>query len=206
VEKRDPGSGTALQRIRWCRGKEIWQKTYRFTQHGIFRLRKKPRDSEQTNRPAGQWIDSEESLYPYNLKTLGCSRVLAPTQLLILVSTADLTECATPLRLCVFNKNQLHQIQIRRNSTKRLKTNYTASSEKGVATKKGEIEADKISFTTRSLAEDGIKAEQFSFLGLKGDFDLYIDREQKIPVQASGNLPGFGRVTLRLHHVELQND
>jgi len=66
---------------------------------------------------------------------------------------------------------------------KRLKTNYTASS-------------DKISFTTRSLAEDGIKAEQFSFLGLKGDFDLYIDREQKIPVQVSGKLLTYGKVDI----------
>jgi hypothetical protein len=114
------------------------------------RLRTRPCDSKEANRPLAQWTDSEESFYPYNMKTLGCSRVLAPTQLLILASSVD------------FQTEDEH------------------------------------------LVGKGQKPEAFSFLGLKGDFDIYIRKDSKLPVQVSGKIPKAGRINLQLREVELR--
>ena len=40
----DSNAGAALQRIRQRRGKERWQKSYRYPDKGVFRLKKKPKD------------------------------------------------------------------------------------------------------------------------------------------------------------------
>ena len=41
----DPITACALQRVRQRQGKEKWQKIYRFTEKGVFRLRKEPHGS-----------------------------------------------------------------------------------------------------------------------------------------------------------------
>ena len=200
----DPGSGTVLQRIRWRRGKEIWQKTYRFTQQGVLRLRKKPQDSQEANLPLAQWTDSEESFYPYNMKTLGCSQVLAPTQLLILASSIAFQTEDEPLNLCVFNKKQLHKVQIHPAGSKRLKLSYDEKSRQAKVHREELVETVKISFRTHSLVGKGQQPEAFSFLGLKGDFDIYIRKDSKLPVQVSGKIPRTGRINLQLREVELR--
>jgi len=70
--------------------------------------------------------------------------------------------------------------------------------------REGEIEAVKFSINTRSLSGKEKKTEQFSFLGLKGDFDIYLDKTAKIPVQVCGHIPGFGEVKIRLQKIEFR--
>jgi hypothetical protein len=44
--------------------------------------------------------------------------------------------------------------------------------------------------------------EEFSFMGLKGDFEIYIDAATRIPVQVSGQISRIGKVHIRLQTVE----
>ena len=124
--------------------------------------------------------------------------------LLHLVSAGDLPEGDMPLNLCVFNKKQLHQVQVHRAGFKGLAVDYTKKLSGTEARTEGQIETVKFSFRTRSLAGKDDKAEPFSFLGLKGDFDLYVERNSKIPVQIEGQIPGLGEVKFRLQKVELR--
>jgi len=195
---------TVLQRIRLRQGNEKWKKTYRFTNKGVFRLRKKPNNSGEAKLPLERWTNVEESFFSYDLSNAGCLGILEPSVLLYLVSAIDFTLGKKNLNLCVFNKKQLHKVQIRPEGLKRLKVNYTEKSKEREISRKGEIEAVKLSIKTRSLAGKEKKAEPFSFLGLKGDFDIYIDRTSKIPVQICGQIPGLGKVKIRLQKIELR--
>jgi len=198
----NPQEATVLQRIRLRQGEEIWQKTYRFTPNGVWRLRKKPNDSPETKLPLEQWTNSEESFYPYALSSAECTHIVEPLILLCLVSAIDLESRNGPLTLCVFNKKQLHQVQIHKAGVQRLVVDYRQNLKQGEVRRKGEIEAVKYSFKTRSLAGKGKKPEPFSFLGLKGDFDVFVDKSSRIPVQVSGEIPGFGTVDIKLREVK----
>jgi hypothetical protein len=40
-------------------------------------------------------------------------------------------------------------------------------------------------------------------MGLKGDFDIFIDKVSRIPVRISGKIPGFGKVEFKLGEVQM---
>jgi hypothetical protein len=124
-----------------------------------------------------------------------------PLVLLYLVSAIDLESPNGTLSLCVFNKKQLHQVQIRKAGIQRLVVDYRQKLKEGEVRREGEIEAVKYSFKTRSLAGKDEKAEPFSFLGLKGDFDVFVDKTSRIPVQVSGEIAKFGKVDIKLREV-----
>jgi hypothetical protein len=66
------------------------------------------------------------------------------------------------------------------------------------------IDAIRISFQPRSLAPEDKESEQFSFLGLKGDFDIYLDKASNLPVLVSGQISTIGKVDIKLQEVELK--
>lgn len=200
----DPGSGAVLQRTRWRQGQERWEKIYRFTERGAYRLRRQPANSDELNRSPANWTDTLGSFYAYGAGDANCSQILEPLVLLYLASTADWLKADTPLRLCVFGKKQLHQVQVYREATKNLKVDYVARTADRIIPRKEEIQAVRFSCRTRSLTASGEQAEPFSFLGLKGDFDIYVDRNTSIPVQVSGDVPGLGQLDIKLQEVELK--
>ena len=130
--------------------------------------------------------------------------VSEPSALLYVVSAAGLTVGDPPLNLCVFNKKQLHLVRIQAEKSEVLKIKYLEKSQHKETRRKGKVDVLQISFTTRSLFADEAKVEPFSFLGLKGDFDIFIDKVSKIPVQVSGKIPAFGRVDFKLGEVQMR--
>ena len=199
-----PPEATAFQRIRLRKGKEIWKKTYRWTENGVFRLRRKPKGTKEEKRLPDRWTDIENTFYPYVLAQSNCESATGPSALLYAASAASLTVGDPPLGLCVFGKKQLHHVQIRAEKYQRLKVNYHETSQAKTIRRNGKAEALKISFMPRSLISEQTKAEPFSFLGLKGDFDIFIAKDSKIPLQVSGNIPGLGKVDIKLDEIELK--
>jgi len=198
-----PQEAAALQRIRLRKGKEKWEKTYRWTEDGVYRLRIKPKGAEEEELSLERWTDIENSFYPYDLAQSKCGSVSEPAALLYVVSAAGLAVGDPPLHLCVFNKKQLHLVRVRAEKYQFLKINYLEKSQHKESRRNGTAEVLKISFTSRSLFADEAKAEPFSFLGLKGDFDIFIDKVSKIPVQVSGKIPRIGRVDIKLREISL---
>jgi hypothetical protein len=198
-----PQEATALQRIRLRKGKEKWEKTYRWTENGVYRLRIRPEGADEDPLPLERWTNREDSFYPYDLAQSKCRSVSDPSALLYVVSAAGLAVGDQPLNLCVFNKKQLHLVRIRAEKNQLLKMNYLEKSRHGETRRKEKAEVLKISFTTRSLFANETEAEPFSFLGLKGNFDIFIDKTSRIPVQISGKISTFGRVDIKLGEVQM---
>jgi hypothetical protein len=199
----DPNGAGALQRVRLRQGNENWQKSYRFTKKGVFRLRKKPRDAREENLPLDQWTKIRNHFYPYGDKAAACSQILEPASLMCIASAIDLTPNPKPLSLCVFNKKQLHLVNVYVGDSQPLKVNYVQElGGKQIRIEKN-IDAIRISFQPRSLAPEDKEPEQFSFLGLKGEFDIFIENISRIPVQVSGKTTAFGKIDIKLQEVEI---
>ncbi|UCD77121.1 MAG: hypothetical protein JSW26_17030 [Desulfobacterales bacterium] len=197
----NPHDAAALQRVRLRHGDKIWQKSYRFQPHGVYHQRKQPADKKQLESAPEQWTTFEKRFYQYNGEDHKCAAVLEPSALLYLASVMDFSEQRVPLNLCVFDKQQLHRVTVTAGGARQLKVNYLERSPRKQIRRKGTIDAIKISFQPRSLAPPNAVQEEFSFLGLKGDFDIYIDQASGIPVQVSGKISTFGDVDIRLQQV-----
>jgi hypothetical protein len=112
-----------------------------------------------------------------------------------------------PLSLCVFNKKQLHQVKVYVGDSQSLKVNHVQKfGDKQIRIEKN-TDAIRRSFQPRSLAPQDIESEEFSFLGLKGDFNIFIDNATRIPIQVSRKIAVLGKVDIISHEVEIsQND
>ena len=198
----DSNAAAALQRIRLRLGQERWQKSYRFTDKGVYRLRTKPQDTREDELPPEQWTKARESFYPYDAASSGCSAVLESSSLLMVASVIKQMKPDTAFHLCVFNKQQLHQVKVSVDGLPTLKVNYLEKSGTDQTRRNNGIDAIKISFQPRSLALNNEDPEEFSFLGLKGDFDIYVDQDSGLPVQVSGKIATFGKIDIRLQTVE----
>ena len=202
----DSNGAAALQRIRLRHGKDKWQKSYRFTHQGVFRLKKSPKDSREKNLALDQWTKIRKRFYFYGDKGLACPQILEPASLLYIVSAIDLTTAQPPLNLCVFNKKQLHLVKVSVGGSQSLPVNYLEKLGDSQIRVDKKIETIKISFQPHSLAPTDIEPEVFSFLGLKGDFDIFIDKTSRIPVRVSGKITAFGKVDIFLQEVAISQN
>jgi len=197
------GDAVALQRIRSRRGDDIWQNTYRFTKNGVYRQRRKPGRTAEKKLAPEHWTKIKESFYPYLDTVPDSHAVLEPTGLLYFVSALDFRKQTTPQKLYVFDRKQLHLVNVYASGRRRIKGDYLKKTMTDEVRKQGPIDAITISFEPHALSPKGAQPEEFSFLGLKGNFEIYIDSTSRLPVQVTGTIKGPGKVSLMLREVEL---
>jgi hypothetical protein len=142
----------------------------------------------------------------YGDKGLECPQILEPASLLYIVSAIDLTTAHPPLNLCVFNKKQLHLVKVSVGGSQSLQVNYLEKLGDSQIRVDKKIDTIRISFQPRSLAPTDIEPEAFSFLGLKGDFDIFLDKTSRIPVQVSGKIAAFGKADIFLQEVAISQN
>ena len=83
-----------------------------------------------------------------------------------------------------------------------MKVNYLEKTGGNQTRREKEIDAAKISFQPRALVSEDQAPEEFSILGLNGDFDIFIDKATQLPVQISGKILSFGKIDIKLQEVE----
>jgi len=201
----DPESANALQRIRFRRGEDDFQKMYRFTKKGVYRLRREPAGKQEVPLPPEQWTDVKESFYSYDPGQIGCTSVTESSVIPYIIGSERLTQDSEPLDLSVFHKRLLHHVQIVPSGVEQCEIRYTERSKQGEVQKQGLIDALRLSLRARALTAIEGEDEDFSFLGLKGDITITIDSGSGIPVQISGDIPTIGRVDLKLYDVRLRH-
>jgi len=202
----DASGAGALQHVRQRLGKVKWQRSYRFSKKGVFRLKKTPKDSREESLALDQWTQISNHFYSYGDDRIGCPQVMDPSSLIYIVSAMKATTLPTPLNLCVFYKKQLHRVKVSIAGAQSLKVDYTAKRDDSQIRVDTQIDTIKISFEPSPLSTTDMEPEEFSFLGMKGNFDIFIDKTSRIPVQVSGNISPFGKVDIRLHDVVLNRN
>jgi hypothetical protein len=200
----NPKDATALGRIRQRRGKEDFKKIYRFTEQGVFRHAREPKDQHETPKQPDKWTDVKDTFYAYNLEQLGCPSVTERTVLIYIASAAELSKSMQPLSFCVFGRRQLFHVQLKPAELSSLKVDFIEKSQQGQMRRQGEIEALKIALEVQPLASDLEKVEDFSFLGFQDNIAIYIDPLAGLPIQISGIISKVGNVTIKLAEVRLR--
>lgn len=200
----DPKQGAVLGRIRLRRGKDDFQKKYRFTEQGVFRHRREPKNKKEATLSPEQWTDTKDTFYPYDPDHLGCAYITERSVLIYLVSAASLDPNAESQSLCVFGLRRLHRVSLRAQGIHSLKVNYIEKDQQTETRQKGTIEALKIAIETRPMESNLNDSEDFSILGLHKDIVIFIDAISRIPLQISGYIPGVGKADLKLNEVRIR--
>jgi hypothetical protein len=200
----NPMDATALGRIRQRRGNEDFKKVYRFTQQGVFRHRREPKDQQETPKEPEKWTDVKDTFYAYNLEQLGCPNVTERTVLIYIASAAELSKSMQPQSFCVFGRRQLFHVRLKPEELHSLKVDFIEKSQQGEMRRQGEVEALKIALEVQPLASDLEKVEDFSFLGFQENIAIFIDPVTGLPIQISGIISKVGNVTIKLAEVRLR--
>ena len=200
----DPQQGAVLGRIRLRRGKDDFQKKYRFTEQGVFRHRREPKNKKEATLSPQQWTDTRDTFYHHDPDPPGCACITERSVLIYLVSAAALTPNAAPQSLCVFGIRQLHRVSLRARGIHTLTVDYIEKSQQTDTRRKGTVEALKIVIEARPMESNLNDPEDFSILGLHKDIVFFIDARSRLPLQISGHIPGVGRVDLKLDEVRIR--
>jgi hypothetical protein len=200
----NPQDATALGRERRRVGKKDFQKTYRFTDRGVFRHRREPKDRQETLKHPENWTDVRDTFYRHNLDQMGCPHVTERSVLIYIVSAADISENMQPLSVCVFGRRKLFRIQLKPSGMHSLKIDYIEKKDQGEVRRHGKVDALKITLDVQPLTSDLDEDEDFSFLGFEKEIAIFIDPVTRIPLQISGKIPRAGNETVKLHQVHLK--
>jgi hypothetical protein len=200
----DPVDATALGRIRLRQGEDDQKKVYRFTQQGVFRHRKEPKDQKEAQKVPEKWTDVKDSFYSYSLDQLGCINVSERLLLTYIVSAVEGLENNKPLVLCIFGKRQLFRVQLKSAGLHPVEIDFVEKKQLTEHRRQDEVEAHKIILESQPLEADLDEVENFSFLGFQKNIALFVHTASRLPVQISGEIPMAGKVTVKLHEVQLR--
>ena len=200
----DSRDATALGRMRLRRGEDDFKKIYRFTRQGVFRHRIEPKDEKETRKDPEKWTDVRDTFYAYDLDELGCVNVSERLLIIYIASAVEQFENNKPLLLCVFAKRQLFQVKLEPAGTHSVKVDYIEKNQQTKHQRKGKVDAQKILLESKPLKSDLPEEENFSFLGFHKNISFYIHPTSKLPLQISGEMPKAGKVTVKLHNVQLK--
>jgi len=200
----NPQDATALGRIRLRRGNDDFKKVYRFTEQGVFRHRREPKDQQETPNEPEKWTDVKDTFYAYNLTKLGCPNVSERLLLIYIASAAEISKSNQILSFCVFGKRQLFDVRLRPEGLHSLKINLTEKTKQREVRRQGQVKALKIALEAQPLESDLEELESFSFLGFHEEIAIFIDPATNLPIQLSGKIPKIGKVTIELRKVQLR--
>ena len=191
----------ALQRTRIKYGKKGSYKLYRYAQHGVYRIRKEPRNKENAFQPPENWLKSKESFYPFPPGVRQeCGIITDPYSILLLISNDFPPKGQSSASLCMFNKKNLYRVKFERAGTQPLQVDYVikGSKKKHIKTT---VKAEKI--LVRPSAYEPGTDEAFEFLGMEGEITLLRDPDTHYLLQVIGTVPEFGRAKLGLTKIKL---
>jgi hypothetical protein len=198
----NPTNAAAIGRIRIRRGEDDFKKMYRFTDQGVFRHRIEPKNKKEASLEPEQWTDVKDSFYPYEQTAMACPGVTERSLLIYILSAVDIYKMNTPISLCVFDKRQLHRVQLKKLGVHPIRIDYIEKNQQSTIRKNDMIKAHKISITASPTVSDSKESENFSFLGFRRDISIFIDPISQLPIQASGIIPTVGRTDLRLRECQ----
>ncbi|MFO7497577.1 MAG: hypothetical protein R6X05_18285 [Desulfobacterales bacterium] len=200
----NPNDAAALGRFRLRRGEDDFEKTYRFTEQGVFRRNREPQTKEEAKRDPDKWPYVVDTFYPHDPDRLGCPAVTDGLALIYIVSAAESLQGSQPLSLCVFGKRQLHRVQLKPHGVQILKVDFIEKKQQAETRLKGDLKALKIALEAAPMASELDEMENFSFLGLHKNIVIFIDPASNLPLQVTGEISTVGKATLKLLEVQLR--
>ena len=198
-------NAVALQRIRHesTEGDER-HKVYRFTDKGVFIMRRKPRQGE-AKLAAEHWTDTNKRFDRYPAKQPK-DRVFSDTSALLYIgSMAMFKNPGDKIEFIAYFNDSLHVVTVEYEATETIKSNFKARRH-GQATQRitGDRESLRLAIQAHPLGQPkGDSTLQLA--GLVGPVKLLIDKTLRVPVELRGDLGFMSDVALKLDKVMLRN-
>jgi hypothetical protein len=196
----DPGDGSPLQLSRTRRGRDDYEKIYRFTDGGVYRVRRTPDGPREAKLPPARWSLVKESYYPLSGQDKGCAGLLESSQLLYVLSASPPPAAATPREYCVFDRQALYRVRVVQTARESAKTAYVDTAGHARRPDEARVDAYRLGLSAGGGGDEDEPA--FSFLGLQGDIRILLSATERLPLRVGGKVPGFGSVELELRQLE----
>lgn len=202
----DPTDARALERLKLRSGGKAYQKTWRFTNDGIFSHRRAPLNSGEAKEAPEAWGKVEEEFRPHPAVTTptmpgGCAAVTTPSALFYLASAATL-QVGDNLQFCAVSGKTLSQVEVHAIDHRDVPVEYIRNTPSGPHPVRGEIETLRLVVSATPM--DPREADgKFEFLGLEDDIELFLELEDRLPVEVRGRIPVLGGVAVKLATADL---
>lgn len=194
----DP-DGSAFQRTQTDTGSKQRVKTYRILTDGYYSREAKPREHE-VDLPPHKWTQLGEGERTFNKLPPGDAVITEPTALYYLVSASNLNKPGDKFQKYIFTKYGVYQLNLHAVDYKKIEADYK-SREGDKDRSIRDDEYNTLHIRMNAIPIDPTEKDDFDFLGMKGDIDLYIDPDTRVLVQISGNADIVGYTDIQLKEV-----
>ena len=191
-------SGAAVQLVQL---KKDRYRISRFTDIGRYRHTHRPTDGEES-LPHAEWTDQSDELRRFPAETAGAT-IAEPVALLYMIGAAPLEKPGDQLELFAVVRKQVFRVRVEvAGNPKEIKIDYKEHSSTGTARRKGKITPLRVLVRGQGLNPDD--DEEFEFLGLRGDTEIYLQPETRVPLRLTGAMKVIGKVAFQLREVSLR--
>ena len=195
----DPESGSAIQRISEDSGNKQRYRVYRFTETGAYHRTRWPLTGEE-KKPVSEWSDRSEGTHVYAEGAHG-KHVTESTGLIYVAAAANLREPGDRLEILTYARRYVHRVILEVTESKEVNVDFDIVAPDGTGNRQDKLSPIRILIRGESLDDDG--EDRFNLLGLRGDMELLLDPDTRLPLQLSGRAKVVGQVTFRLRKAVL---
>ena len=197
----DPHEGYALQRVSLDSGNKQRFRVYRFTDIGAWHDTRWPVDGEESLQPES-WTEHSEGLRPYPDSVAG-NPITEPTGLIYIAAASPLAKPGDRMEILTFARRHVHRVTLEVAEPETLPVEYREITAAGARTRKEKIQPVRILIRGQAV-EDEDEEDEFDLLGLRGDIELLLDPETRLPLRLSGNVRIVGRVKFAIEQAVLR--
>lgn len=193
----DPVTGAALQRVQHDQDSKPRFRTYRFGIEGAYHRTFWPATASEKSLPPKGWTRTSEGLRAYPAPP-GKHPVVEPTGLLYAIAAAALDKPDDTLELLVFRRRDTQRVLVKVLPSLEISVRYDEIWPTGTVQRNGKLKPVRLSLKGLPVPGGDPKDDDLELLGLRGQLELLLDPGSRAPLQLSGDVKMFGRVTLRI--------
>ena len=188
-------SGAALQRVSIDSGSKQRRRIYRFTDIGAYRWTWKPQSGEEDLGPDA-WSDQQSKMRPFST-SIPHRPVTEAGGLIYLVAASRLESPGDHFETAAFSStsDEVQLVRAEVMSSEPVRVNYKEVTSSGKTRIKKRIAPIRVRIA--GVQTDSDDGEKFELLGLQ-QVELLLDPATRAPLELSGKVPFFGRVTFSL--------
>jgi len=190
--------GSVLQRSSLYSGKKQWYRVYRYTSDGAYSLKKRPRENERGSTHEG-WTDTTEDFYPYTQPRDGLL-ITEGEVIFYLLAMAPLRDVGDTFEFLVFSTHGLDLARLTVREVTTFPIDVVEQSAQGEQALDTDVDALLLTLHAQPYNYSS-DANQFEFLGLRGDIDIMLDAVTHIPLRVTGQVDYLGEVNINLRRI-----
>jgi hypothetical protein len=194
----DPRTAAAYQRAQVSRSKkESYRRIYRYLNDGVFVQRHLPAGAAGDDPLSWPVHNTRLIEYPPGVAGRGVTEAMA---LFYMLSAADVHSVGDRLSFLNFDRDGMTEVVMTVERVQQMEVDYAEVSPRGERRVRESRTVALLTVAGSALAD----GDEFEFLGLRGELEIFADTELRIPVAVRGRVPFAGRTTVAVDRVVLR--